>query len=172
MHEKIGIEQGFLTTTHAYTADQVLVDGPHSDPRRARAAAVNIIPTSTGAADAITSIFTDLQGKIDGMAIRVPIPSGSITDFTCTVKKKTTADAVNKLFSAAANGPLSRNLEYSEAELVSSDVLGNGHGCVFDSKLTKVSAKAVKVLGWYDNEWGYSSLLGEFVLFLEEKGFS
>ncbi len=171
LHEKIGIEQGFLTTVHAYTSDQVLVDGPHSDPRRARAAAVNIIPTSTGAAKAITSIFTDLEGKLDGMAMRVPVPSGSATDLTCVLKKETTAEEINKLFKEAAEGPLARNLEYSEGEIVSTDILGNPHGCILDSKLTKADGKLVKLLGWYDNEWGYSSLLGDFMLFLEEKGF-
>ncbi len=171
LHEGIGIEQGFMTTTHAYTADQVIVDGPHSDPRRARAAAINMIPTSTGAAKAITSIFTDLQGKLDGMAVRVPVPTGSLTDLTCVMKKETTVEEVNGLFKKASEGPLGRNLEYSESELVSTDIIGNQHGCVLDSALTKVNGKLVKVLGWYDNEWGYSSLLGEFMLFLAEKGF-
>ena len=171
LHENIGIEQGFLTTTHAYTSDQVLVDGPHSDPRRARAAAINMIPTSTGAAKAITSIFTDLKGKLDGMAVRVPVPTGSLTDLTCVLKKETTAEEVNKLFKKASEGALGRNLEYSEAEIVSTDIIENEHACVFDSGLTKANGKMVKVLGWYDNEWGYSSLLAEFILFLAKKGF-
>jgi glyceraldehyde 3-phosphate dehydrogenase len=171
LHENIGIEQGFLTTTHAYTSDQVLVDGPHSDPRRARAAAINMIPTSTGAAKAITSIFTDLKGKLDGMAVRVPVPTGSLTDLTCVLKKETTVEEVNNLFKKASEGALGRNLEYSESELVSTDTIGNEHACVFDSGLTKVNGKMVKILGWYDNEWGYSSLLAEFILFLANKGF-
>tara|TARA_Y100000310_G_scaffold341358_1_gene440252 strand:- start:2314 stop:3318 length:1005 start_codon:yes stop_codon:yes gene_type:complete len=170
LHENIGIEQGFMTTVHAYTSDQALVDGPHKDPRRARAAAVNIVPTSTGAATAITTIFKDLAGKLDGMAMRVPVPSGSITDLTCVMKKETTAEEVNALFKKAAAGPLKRNLEYSESALVSTDILGNPHGCVFDSGLTKANGKLVKVAGWYDNEWGYSSLLADFTLFLEKKG--
>ncbi len=170
LHEGIGIEHGFMTTIHAYTSDQKLVDGPHSDLRRARAAAINMIPTSTGATKAITTIFTDLEGKLDGMAVRVPIPVGSITDLICTVKRETTADEVNKMFKKAASSSLSRNLEYSEQDLVSTDLVQNPHGCVFDSKLTKANGKLVKVLGWYDNEWGYSSLLSDFVLFLAEKG--
>ncbi len=170
LHENIGIEQGFMTTVHAYTANQLLVDGPHSDPRRARAAAINIIPTSTGATKAITGIFTDLKGKLDGIAMRVPVPSGSITDLTCVMRKETSVEEVNSLFKKAAKGALKENLEYSEDELVSTDILGNPHGCVFDSLLTKVNGNVVKIAGWYDNEWGYSSLLAEFMLFLESKG--
>lgn len=170
LHENIGIEKGFITTIHAYTSDQNLVDGPHSDPRRARAAAINMIPTSTGATKAITTIFKDLEGKLDGMAIRVPVPTGSITDFTCTVKRETTVKEVNALFKKAASGPLSRNFEYSEQDLVSTDIIANPHGCVFDSQLTKVNGNIVKVLGWYDNEWGYSSLLADFMLFIAKKG--
>ena len=170
LHENIGIERGFMTTIHAYTADQNIVDGPNKDPRRARAAAINIVPTSTGAAKAITEIFTDLQGNLDGIAMRVPVPSGSVTDLTCVMKKETTVEEVNRLFQKAASGKLKRNLEYSEDEIVSTDILGNEHGCIFDSKLTKVNGNLVKVAGWYDNEWGYSSLLAELMLFLEKKG--
>ncbi len=170
LHENIGIEKGFMTTVHAYTADQSLVDGPHKDLRRARAAAINMVPTSTGAAKAITSIFTDLKGKLDGIAVRVPVPTGSITDFTCVMKRETSAEEVNALFKKAASGALSRNLEFSEGELVSTDIVGNEHGCIFDSKLTKANARLVKVFGWYDNEWGYSSLLADFTLFLAKKG--
>ena len=172
LHEGIGIEKGFLTTVHAYTADQSLVDGPHKDLRRARAAAINLVPTSTGAAKAITSIFTDLKGKLDGIAVRVPVPTGSITDFTCVMKRETSAEEVNALFKKAASGALSRNLEYSEGELVSTDIVGNAHGCIFDSKLTKANGRLVKAFGWYDNEWGYSSLLADFMLFLAKKGFA
>lgn len=171
LHEGIGIEKGFITTIHAYTSDQNLVDGPHSDPRRARAGAINMIPTSTGATNAITTIFTDLKGKLDGMAVRVPVPTGSITDFTCTMKKETSVEEANALFKKAASGPLARNLEYSEQDLVSTDIIANPHGCIFDSKLTKVNGNIVKVLGWYDNEWGYSSLLADFMLFIAKKGF-
>jgi len=171
LHENIGIEQGFMTTVHAYTVDQNLVDGPHKDLRRARAAAVNIVPTSTGAAKAITTIFTELQGKLDGIALRVPVPTGSITDLTCVLREEASVEAVNKLFKKAAKGRLKRNLEYSEQHLVSTDIIGNDHGCVFDSRLTNASGRMVKVLGWYDNEWGYSSLLADFVKFLARKGF-
>ena len=170
LHEAIGIESGLMTTVHAYTADQVLVDGPHKDPRRARAAAINIVPTSTGAAKAIASIFPELKGKLDGIAARVPVPTGSLTDLTCRMKRDTTAEEINGLFLQASKGILGRNLEYSTEELVSSDIIGNEHGCVFDSKLTKAAGSLVKVFGWYDNEWGYSSLLADFVLFLARKG--
>ncbi len=170
LHENLVVEKGFITTIHAYTSDQNLVDGPHSDPRRARAAAINMIPTSTGATKAITTIFKDLEGKLDGMAVRVPVPTGSITDLTCTIKKETTVEEVNALFKKAASGPLSRNLEYSEQDLVSTDIIANPHGCVFDSQLTKVNGNIVKILGWYDNEWGYSSLLADFMLFIAKKG--
>jgi len=170
LHENIGIEQGFMTTVHAYTADQNIVDGPHRDLRRARAAAANIVPTTTGAAKAITTIFTDLEGKLDGTAVRIPLPAGSITDLTCILKQHTSPEIVNALFKKAASGSLKRNLEFSSQEIVSSDIIGNSHGCVFDSKLTKVSGSLVKVFGWYDNEWGYSSLLADFLLFLAKKG--
>ncbi|MCX6798628.1 MAG: type I glyceraldehyde-3-phosphate dehydrogenase [Candidatus Diapherotrites archaeon] len=170
LHESIGIERGFMTTIHAYTADQVLVDGPHKDARRARAAAINQVPTSTGAAKAITTIFPDLKGKLDGIAVRVPVPTGSIVDLTCVMKKETTAQEVNDLFKNAAKGVFARNLEYTEEEIVSSDIVQNPHGCIFDSKLTKVNGKLVKVFGWYDNEWGYSSLLADFVDFIAKKG--
>jgi glyceraldehyde 3-phosphate dehydrogenase len=171
LHEGIGIEQGFMTTVPASTADQNLVDAPHRDLRRARAAAINIVPTSTGAAKAITTIFPSLKGKLDGIAVRVPVASGSITDLTCVVEKGTSVEEVNGLFRKASSGSLRRNLEYSEQELVSSDIIGNEHGCVFDSKLTKANENLVKVFAWYDNEWGYSSLLADFVLFLAKKGF-
>lgn len=171
LHEGIGIERGFMTTIHAYTADQTLVDGPHKDPRRARAAAANIVPTSTGAAKAITVIFPELKGKLDGIAVRVPVITGSLTDLTCVMKRDTTAEEVNELFKKAAQGNLKRNLEYSEEELVSTDIIGDNHGCVFDSKLTKANGKVAKVFGWYDNEWGYSSLLADFVKFVGRKGF-
>lgn len=170
LHEGIGIEQGFMTTVHSYTSDQNLVDGPHSDLRRARAAGINMVPTSTGAAKAITTIFTDLAGRLDGLAVRVPTPTGSLTDFTCVLKKETSAEEVNALFKKASSGSLARNLEYSEQDIVSTDIVGNSHGCVFDSKLTHANGKMIKVLGWYDNEWGYSSLLADFIKFLAGKG--
>ena len=170
LHDSLGIEQGYMTTIHAYTADQALVDGPHKDPRRARAAAINIVPTSTGAAKAITAIIPELKGKLDGIAMRVPVPTGSMTDFTCTVKKETTAEEVNAMFKKAAQGKLARNLEYSTDDLVSTDIVQNPHGCIFDSKLTKANGRMVKVFGWYDNEWGYSSLLADFIDFIAKKG--
>ncbi len=170
LHEGIGIEQGFMTTVHAYTADQRLVDAPHHDLRRARAAAVNMVTTTTGAAKAITKIFADLQGRLDGIAVRVPVATGSITDLTCVLKRDTSTEEVNRLFRKASKGKLKRNLEYSEQELVNTDVIGNEHGCVFDSKLTKTNGSLAKVLGWYDNELGYSSLLADFVKFLAKKG--
>jgi glyceraldehyde 3-phosphate dehydrogenase len=148
----------------------MLVDGPHRDARRARAAAINIVPTSTGAAAAITEIFPELRGRMDGIAFRVPVPSGSITELTCALEKETTAEEVNSLFKGAADGELKRNILYSEHDLVSTDILGMPHGCIFDSKLTKANGKLVKVAGWYDNEWGYSALLADFMLFLESKG--
>ncbi len=170
LHEGIGIEQASMTTIHAYTADQMLVDGPHHDPRRARAAAINVVPTTTGAATAITQIFTDLKGKLDGIALRVPVPIGSITDLACVVQRQTSLEEVNGLFKRAAAGPLKQTLLYSEDDLVSTDVIGSPYGCIFDSKLSKVNGRLVKVFGWYDNEWGYSSLLADFILFLAKKG--
>ena len=170
LHDNLVIEQGFMTTIHAYTADQALVDSPHKDPRRARAAAINMVPTSTGAAKAITAIIPELKGKLDGLAVRVPTPTGSITDFTCMVKRETTADEINAMFKKAAQGKLARNLEYSTDDLVSTDIVQNPHGCIFDSKLTKANGRMVKVFGWYDNEWGYSSLLADFIDFIAKKG--
>ncbi len=170
LHEAIGIEKGFMTTIHAYTAGQNIVDGPHKDLRRARAAAINMVPTSTGAAKAIAKIFTDLDGKLDGIAVRVPVATGSLTDLTCTVSRETGPEEVNALFKKASAGDLARNLEYSEQELVSTDVIGNEHGCIFDSKLTNANGTLVKAFGWYDNEWGYSSLLADFVKFIAKKG--
>jgi glyceraldehyde 3-phosphate dehydrogenase len=158
LHEAFGIERGLMTTTHAYTNDQRILDLPHKDLRRARAAAVNMIPTSTGAAKAIGLVIPALNGKLDGVAMRVPVPDGSIVDLTCIVSKPTDKAAVNAALRAAAEGPLKGILEYSEAPLVSSDIVGNPHSSIFDSQLTTVlDGTFVKVFSWYDNEWGFSN---------------
>jgi glyceraldehyde 3-phosphate dehydrogenase len=164
LDDAFGVERGLMTTVHAYTGDQNLVDGPHSDSRRARAAAINIVPASTGAARATGLVLQSMQGKLDGTALRVPVPDGSITDFVGVVAKETSADEVNDAFRAAAEaGPLANVLDYSEAPLVSSDIVGSPASCTFDSKLTMVSGNLVKILGWYDNEYGYSNRLVDLV---------
>ncbi|MRG59459.1 type I glyceraldehyde-3-phosphate dehydrogenase [Agromyces sp. CFH 90414] len=152
-----GIEHGFMTTVHAYTQDQNLQDAPHSDPRRARAAAENIVPSSTGAAKAIGLVLPGLDGKLDGDAMRVPIPVGSIVELNTTVAREVTRDEVLAAYRAAAEGPLAGVLEYSEEPLVSSDIVGNPHSSIFDAELTRVGGKHVKVVAWYDNEWGFSN---------------
>jgi glyceraldehyde 3-phosphate dehydrogenase len=152
-----GIENGFMTTIHAYTSDQNLQDAPHKDLRRARAAAYSIIPTSTGAAKAVGLVMPHLNGKLNGNAMRVPIPDGSVTDFTCNVRNPKSKDEINAAFKAAANGALKGILEFSNDPLVSIDIVGNPHSCVFDSDLTMVIGNTVKVVGWYDNEAGYSN---------------
>jgi len=158
------IETGFMTTVHAYTADQRIQDAPHSDLRRARAAAQNIIPTSTGAANAIGLVLPHLAGKLKGFAMRVPVITGSIVDFTCLVKNEATTEAINQVFKAAAEGTLKGFLEYSTAPLVSTDIIGNAHSCIFDSGMTDVNGKQVKVVGWYDNEAGYSNRLADIAI--------
>ncbi|MGB3412059.1 MAG: type I glyceraldehyde-3-phosphate dehydrogenase [Microthrixaceae bacterium] len=160
LDDAFGVEKGLMTTTHAYTGDQVLVDGPHSDLRRARAAAINIIPTSTGAARATGLVLESMQGKLDGTSLRVPIPTGSITDFVGNLKREVTVEEVNEAFKAAASeGPLKGILEYSEEPLVSSDIVGSSYSSIFDSGLTMAIGNMVKVLSWYDNETGYSNRL-------------
>jgi glyceraldehyde 3-phosphate dehydrogenase len=160
LDDAFGVEKGLMTTVHAYTGDQNLVDGPHSDMRRARAAAVNITPSSTGAARATGLVLEAMKGKLDGTALRVPIPDGSITDFVGVLKQDVTADEVNEAFrAAAASGPLSKVLVFSDEPLVSSDIVGSPASCTFDSKLTMAMGNLVKILGWYDNEWGYSNRL-------------
>ncbi len=167
LDDSFGIEKGLMTTVHAYTADQNLQDAPHKDLRRARAAALNVIPTSTGAAKAIGLVLPQLKGKLDGYALRVPVPTGSATDLTVTVGRETSADEVNAAFKKAAeSGPLSKYLDYSEAPLVSSDIVTDPASCIFDSGLTKVIGDQVKVVGWYDNEWGYSNRLVDLVGFV------
>src|SRR5262245_29174342 len=167
LDKNFGIVQGMMTTVHAYTNDQRIADQIHEDPRRARAAAQNIIPSSTGAAKAIGEVLPQLKGKLDGFALRVPVVDGSITDLTVEVKQEVTVAQVNDVFKAAAAGPLKGILEYSEDPLVSSDIIGNAHSCVFDAKSTMVmpggKGKLVKVLGWYDNEWGYSCRTADLV---------
>jgi glyceraldehyde 3-phosphate dehydrogenase len=163
LHDAFGIERGLMTTVHAYTADQNLQDGPHKDLRRARAAAQNVVPTSTGAAKAIGLVMPELKGKLDGYALRVPVITGSATDLTVTVSRETTVDEVNAAVKAAADGPLKGVLSYSEEPLVSSDIVTDPSSCIFDSGLTKVIGDQVKVVGWYDNEWGYSSRLVDLV---------
>ncbi|HSK14748.1 MAG TPA: type I glyceraldehyde-3-phosphate dehydrogenase [Gaiellaceae bacterium] len=164
LHDAWGIESGFMTTIHAYTNDQQILDLPHSDLRRARAAAINLIPTSTGAAKAIGLVIPDLKGKVDGVAVRAPVADGSIVDLVVQLGTEVTADEVNARFvEAAGSGPLEGILQYSDEPLVSSDVVGNAHSSIFDSDLTMARGRTVKVFGWYDNEWGYSCRLVDLV---------
>ena len=163
LDEAFGIESGFMTTIHAYTSDQNLQDAPHKDLRRARAAAYSIIPTSTGAAKAVGLVMPHLAGKLNGNAMRVPIQDGSVTDFTVTLKKAATVDDVNSAMKAAANGPLKGIMEYTTDPIVSIDIVGNEHSCIFDSQLTMAIGNTVKVVGWYDNETGYSARVADLV---------
>jgi glyceraldehyde 3-phosphate dehydrogenase len=156
LHELGGIESGFMTTIHAYTNDQVILDFPHRDLRRARAAAINLIPTSTGAAKAIGVVLPDLQGKVDGISVRAPVATGSLTDLVVRLGRDTTVEEVNEAYRAAADGPLGGILQYTKDPIVSTDINGNPYSCIFDSQLTMVHGNLVKVFGWYDNEWGYS----------------
>ena len=167
--DNFGIERGLMTTVHAYTADQNLQDGPHNDLRRARAAAANIIPTSTGAAKALGLVIPELVGKLDGYALRVPVPTGSITDLTVTASRPVTVEEVNAAYKAAAEGPLKGILSYTEDPIVSSDIVGDPHSSIFDAGLTKVIGDQVKVASWYDNEWGYSNRLVDLTVFVAEK---
>ncbi|WP_420453956.1 type I glyceraldehyde-3-phosphate dehydrogenase [Rubrivirga sp.] len=157
LDDAFGVEKGFMTTVHAYTADQRIQDAPHRDLRRARAAALSIIPTTTGAAKAVGLVLPELQGKLDGFALRVPTPDGSLTDFTAVVQREVTVDEVNDAFRAAASGPMKGILEYSTDPIVSIDIVHNAHSCVFDAPSTMTSGTMVKIVGWYDNEWGYAS---------------
>jgi glyceraldehyde 3-phosphate dehydrogenase len=164
LHDAFVIEQGFMTTIHAYTNDQQILDLPHSDLRRARAAAINLIPTSTGAARAIGLVLPELAGKVDGISVRAPVPTGSLTDFVVQLGRETTVDEVNAAFAAAgASGPLAPYLEYSTEPLVSTDIVHSAASCTFDSQLTMVNRSSAKVFGWYDNEWGYSCRLVDLV---------
>jgi len=164
LNDALGIQQGLMTTIHAYTQDQNLQDGPHKDLRRARAAAINIVPTSTGAAKAIGRVLPELNGKLDGYALRVPVPTGSITDLSAAVSRETSVEEVNEAFRAAADGPLKGILRYSEEPIVSSDIITDPASCIFDSPLTRVIGNQVKIVGWYDNEWGYSCRLADLIV--------
>nr|WP_206067131.1 type I glyceraldehyde-3-phosphate dehydrogenase [Nonomuraea sp. FMUSA5-5] len=163
LHDTFTVEKGLMTTIHAYTQDQNLQDGPHKDLRRARAAALNVVPTSTGAAKAIGLVLPELKGKLDGFAMRVPIPTGSATDLTVEVGREVTVEEVNAAYKAAAEGPLKGILTYTEDEIVSSDIVTDPASCIFDAGLTKVIGNQVKVVGWYDNEWGYSNRIADLI---------
>jgi glyceraldehyde 3-phosphate dehydrogenase len=167
LHHAFGVEQGSLTTVHAYTNDQMVLDAPHKDLRRARTAATNIIPTSTGAAKAIGLVLPDLAGRFGGVALRVPVENGSVTDLTVRLSQPATAEQVNAAFAAAAAGPLNGILRYSEEPLVSRDIIGDPSSCVFDAGLTQADGHLVKVFGWYDNEWGYTNRLVDLALMFE-----
>ena len=163
LNDALGIEKGLMTTIHAYTQDQNLQDAPHSDLRRARAAALNIVPTSTGAAKAVSLVLPELKGKLDGYALRVPVPTGSATDLTFTASRETSVEEVNEILKKASEGALKGYLTYTEDPIVSSDIVTDPSSCIFDSGLTKVIGDQVKVVGWYDNEWGYSNRLVNLV---------
>jgi glyceraldehyde 3-phosphate dehydrogenase len=163
LDDNFGIEKGYMTTVHAYTQDQNLQDGPHKDLRRARAAALSIVPTSTGAAKAVGLVLPHLKGKLDGSAMRVPVPDGSLTDLTVILKKEATAKEINEVMKVAANGPLKGILEYCEEPIVSADIIGNPHSCIFDAELTSANGTLVKVVGWYDNEAGYSARTADLI---------
>ena len=167
--DNFGIERGLMTTVHAYTADQNLQDGPHDDLRRARAAAANIIPTSTGAAKALGLVIPELVGKLDGYALRVPVITGSITDLTVVASRPVTVEEVNAAYKAAADGPLKGILKYTEDEIVSSDIAGDPHSSIFDAGLTKVIGDQVKIASWYDNEWGYSNRLVDITEYVADR---
>jgi glyceraldehyde 3-phosphate dehydrogenase len=169
LDDAFGVEQGLMQTVHAYTGDQMLVDGPHKDLRRARGAAINIVPTSTGAARATSLVLASMKGKLDGTSLRVPIPTGSIVDFTANLKKAASVDAINAAFKKAASGSLKGILAYTEDPIVSSDIVGDPHSSIFDAGLTASMGKMVKVLAWYDNEWGYSNRLVDTTLFAGSK---
>ena len=166
LDEAFGIEKGYISTIHAYTADQNLQDAPHKDLRRARAAAMSIIPTTTGAASAVGKVLPAMLGKLDGIALRVPIPDGSLTDFTAVLNKEVTKEQVNEAFKNAAQNQLKGILEYSTDPLVSIDIVGNSHSCILDSQLTSANGNLVKIVGWYDNEFGYSTRITELAMLM------
>ena len=163
LNDNFGVQSAYITTIHSYTSDQRLHDSPHHDLRRARAAALSIIPTTTGAAKALSKIFPELEGKLGGGGIRVPVPDGSLTDITCQLKTKTTVAEINKKFRLASQTSLKGILQYTDEPIVSIDVIGNKHSCIFDSELTSIVGEMVKVVGWYDNEIGYSSRLVDLI---------
>lgn len=166
LDDNFGVKRGYISTVHAYTGDQRLLDAPHRDLRRARSAAVNIVPTSTGAAKAVGLVLPHLKGKLDGIAIRVPVPDGSMTDFVCELNKEVTKEEINILMKNVSNHHLKNILEYSEEPLVSTDIIGNPHSSIFDSSMTFANGNMVKVLSWYDNEWGYSNRVCELIKLL------
>ena len=168
LHDAFGVERAFMVTVHAYTNDQRILDLPHKDLRRARAAATNIIPTTTGAARAVGSVIPELKGRIDGYALRVPVPDGSITDLTAVLRRPATVEEINDAFRQAAEGPLQGILEYTEEPIVSSDIVGNPHSCIFDALSTMAQGTLVKVVGWYDNEWGYVNRIVDLLLRLAD----
>jgi len=163
LDEEFGIEKGYITTIHAYTADQVIQDAPHKDLRRGRAAALSIVPTSTGAAKAVGLVLPSLKGKLDGVAMRVPVPDGSLTDLTVILKKEATVEQINAALKKAAEGPYKGIIEYTEDPIVSIDIVGNPHSCIFDAEQTAVNGNLAKVVGWYDNEWGYSNRTADLI---------
>jgi len=163
LDDAFGLEKGFMTTTHAYTGSQNILDGPHKDLRRGRTAAQNLVPTTTGAAQAVSLVLPHLDGKLDGSAVRVPVADGSLTDLTAVVGKDVTVDEVHDAFRNAANGSMKGVLQYSEEELVSTDILGNPHSCIYDSGFTKADGNLVKILAWYDNEAGYSARTADLI---------
>jgi glyceraldehyde 3-phosphate dehydrogenase len=169
LDDAFGVEKGLMTTVHAYTGDQMLVDGPHKDLRRARGAAINIVPTSTGAARATSLVLESMKGKLDGSSLRVPVPTGSITDFNAVLSRDASVEEINAAYKAAADGPLKGVLEYTDLPIVSSDIVTNPHSCIFDSELTMSLGNLVKVLGWYDNEWGYSNRLVDLTAYVGPK---
>ncbi|MCS7077559.1 MAG: type I glyceraldehyde-3-phosphate dehydrogenase [Bacteroidia bacterium] len=164
LHDAFGIEKGYMTTIHAYTQDQTLQDTPHKDLRRARAAALSIIPTTTGAAKAVGLVLPELNGKLDGVAMRVPVPDGSLTDLTAILKRTTTKEEINAAMKQAAETTMKGILEYCEDPLVSADIIGNPHSCIFDAQSTSVMGSLVKIVGWYDNEWGYANRVADLIL--------
>ena len=171
LNDSFGIEQGFMTTVHSYTNDQNLLDLPHKDLRRARAAAINIVPTSTGAARAIGSIIPSLKGKIDGTSLRVPTPTGSITDLVAQLSREATVEEINAAFKAAASGPMKGILYYTEDPIVTADIVHDSHSCIFDSQMTMAMGKTVKIFGWYDNEWGYSCRVVDLAVMMNQLGY-
>jgi glyceraldehyde 3-phosphate dehydrogenase len=171
LHDAFGVEQGFMTTVHSYTNDQNLLDLPHKDLRRARAAAMSIIPTTTGAARAIGQIIPDLKGKIDGTSLRVPTPTGSITDLVAQLKREATIQEINDAFKSAANGPMKGILYYTEDPIVTADIVHDPHSCIFDSQMTMSMGKTIKVFGWYDNEWGYSCRVVDTIVKMDALGY-
>lgn len=163
LHDNFGLEKGFITTIHAYTADQNLQDAPHKDLRRARAAAINMVPTSTGAAKAVGLVLPELNGKLDGNAVRVPTPTGSLTDLVCTLSKDVTVEEINAAMKAAAEGPMKGILKYTEDPIVSTDIIGDPHSSIFDAGMTSANGNMVKVVSWYDNEAGYSNRVADLI---------